>query len=427
MTARLSSFFRILIINVKTQKAVSAIFHYCFTIQFLFLLFPSLTVAKETGNNKNFPDTLLVKVTLIYYNSFFCSNECQKHPAENCSKIVDHPHRLMCPETATLIRPKILADQWNKEQYQHGYIDLTIKEFGIEHARAHITNVTPFISGSFKTNSYNESTELVTGVFKRHSFNVSKYTFKNVNTGKTSSLLATSNHRFYLKNRRNFLAIKNITKKDTLITSDGNSVKRVYSDKNTGITDNDKTNSPALVYNLEIQKKHTYFVGYDRILVHNFCECQVCGNTYLNTTAMKRHLETLHQLPPEDHHYKCGIKGCTFETKEIEQMTLHENEQHKYFCGLRKSQFIGMKAAWQHIGNEHPRLFEAFQKKTLYSITPPSPKLSDDLFLKKMQEVDDLLPDELLHPSLAPEHSHGFSEHGNSADKLSSVLYTSHS
>ena len=307
MTARLSNFFRILIINVKIQKAVSAIFHYCFIIQLLLLLLPGLPAAKETGNNnKNFQDTLSVKVTLTYYNSFFCSNECQKHPVENCSKIVDRPHRLMCLETATLIRPKILADQWNKEQYQHGYIDLTIKEFGIEHARAHITSATPFISGSFKTNSYNESTELVTGIFKRHSFNVSKYTFKNANTGKTSSLLATSNHRFYLKNRQAFLAIKNITKKDTLIASDGSGVKRVYSDKNTRIAGSDKTNSPALVYNLEIQKKHTYFAGSDSILVHNFCECQVCGNTHLNTTTIKRHLEISHQLPPEDHHYKCG-------------------------------------------------------------------------------------------------------------------------
>ena len=116
-----------------------------------------------------------------------------------------------------------------------------------------------------------------------------------------------------------------------------------------------------------------------------------------------------------------GIKGCTFETKEIEQMTLHENEQHKYFCGLCKSQFIGMKSAWQHIDNECPRQFEAFLKIIQYPITPPSPKLSYDLFLKKMQEVDDQLPDELLHPSLASENSHGFSEHGNSADKLSSV------
>ena len=400
-------------VNYNRIEIVRVFFHYCFTIQLLLLLFPSLLIAKKAGNNdKNFPDTLSAKIALTYYNSLFCSDECQKHPVENCSKITGQPYRLMCREEIVLIRPKRLSDQWSKEQHHKGYIDLNMKEFGIEHIKAYITSVIPFISTSFKTDSYNKNTKLVTGIFKRHSFNVHTYTFKNINTGRLSSLRATPNHRFYIKNRQVFLAIKNITKKDTLITSDGSSIKRVYSDRNTQITGSDKTNSPTLVYNLEIQKKHTYFAGSDNILVHNICACKICGNNYFDTTEMKTHLEISHQLPSEDHHYKCGFERCTFETKEIEEMTWHENNQHVYICDFCENKSTGMAAAWKHIKEECPIYLADSTTSIKQPATPPYSTLSDDLFCAKMQDYDDLLPEQLLQSFPAhgpgPESSYAF-------------------
>ena len=418
----------------NTPKTVHSAFIYCLNILFLLIYLPSPPVAKEPyGNKKNIADSLRMKLTLTYQHDFFCSKKCQKNTIENCSKVTGQPYRLMCLETVKLIRPKILADQWNKEQYQHGYIDLTIKEFGIEHARAHITSVIPFISGSLKTSSYNKDTELVTGIFKRHLFNVYQYTFKNIDTEKLSSLLATSNHRFYLKNRQVFLAIKNITKKDTLITSDGNSVKRVYSDENTVITDSDKTNSPTLVYNLEIEKKHSYFVGSDNILVHNICKCGTCGEELQDPNAARDHMTNIHLSSMK---YTCGINGCKETTDRINFINQHQLHHHEVYninsCQLCGSQCQSREHLIEHLTlkcmlkvtgaygrrfqsalyllkkappkiNEQSKLGIILSKNTpesrmilAFFLSDPSLNWSDHEFYDRMLELNDALPDTIL-------------------------------
>ena len=418
----------------NTPKTMYSAFIYCLNILFLLIYLPSTPVAKEPcGNKKNIADSLPVKLTLTYQHYFFCSKKCQKNTFENCSKITGQPYGLICFETVTLIRPKILADQWRKEQYKQGYIDLTIKEFGIEHARTHITSVMPFISGACKTNSYNKDTELVTGIFKRHSLNVYKYTFKNTDTGKFSILRATPNHRFYVKDRQAFLAIKNITKKDTLITSNGSSIKRVYFDKNTEITDSDKTNIPTLVYNLEIQKKHTYFAGSDNILVHNTCRCGKCGAELQDPDATRSHIIRSHVSSIK---YTCGINGCKETATRIHFINQHQLNDHKVYninsCQLCGAQCQSREHLIEHLTsacmfkvtgpcekkfqsalyllkkvspkiNKQSQLGIILRKNTpesrmilAFFLSDPSLNWTDHEFDKRMVELDDALPDIIL-------------------------------
>ena len=193
-------------------------------------------------------------------------------------KITGQLNKLTCREEVQLIRPKKLAELWIKKQYQQGYIDLTLKEAGIEHARAHIISITSSVPGGLEKDS---NAQWVTGIFKRHTLNTGDYIFKNTDTGKLSIIHATPNHGFYLKNRRAFLPVGDITEKDTLITVNGNSVKLVKSSANTGVTGDRKANIHVWTYNLEVWKKHTYFAGSDKILVHNACQCGICGNEML--------------------------------------------------------------------------------------------------------------------------------------------------
>ena len=241
----------------------------------LFLSFLLLLATESHAANGPYAGAPQVKLTLIYHHDIFCSDECRKQTIDGCSKITGQLNKLTCREEVQLIRPKKLADLWIKKQYQQGYIDLTLKEAGIEHAKAHIISIIPSVPGKLGKDS---NAQWVTGIFKRHALNIADYTFKNTGTGKLSIIHATPNHGFYLKNRRVFLPVRDITEKDTLITVNGNSVRLVNSRANMGMIGDRKTSIPVWTYNLEVWKKHTYFVGSDKILVHNACRCGICGD-----------------------------------------------------------------------------------------------------------------------------------------------------
>ena len=165
--------------DFNIPKAIYPTFMHCLNILLLLTFLPSPLVAKNLlTTKKNSADSHQVKLTLTYRHDFFCLKECRKNTVENCSRSIQHPHKLMCIEEVKLIRPRKLADQWQKEQYRQGHINFTIKEFGINHVRARIISAIPFTSKSFKKKSENKSKELVTGLFKRHTFNVREYILK---------------------------------------------------------------------------------------------------------------------------------------------------------------------------------------------------------------------------------------------------------
>ena len=407
---------------------------------FLLLLPPLLMAETFHIYGKSGENTSWFKLALTYYHNIICSKECRKYTVKNCSTTMGEPYKLTCLEEIKLIRPKTLVDRWNKEQHNQGYIDFTIKEFGIEHTRAHITSIIPFfISKSFKISSDNGNKALVTGIFKRHTFNVSQYTFKNSNTGKYSSLHATPEHRIYLKNRQAFLPIENIAEKDTLMTSNGSPIKLVDSDRNTGMTDNDKTSVPILVYNMEIQKKHTYFAGSDNILVHNTCQCGICRKILKDPRTVKAHaLEERHKNMAVS--YLCGINECTTKRGRIDFINVHQLKFHNVYnihsCRLCGAQHFNHDNLVKHLAficMPKDGCFETKFKTALHSalcelktagidvqkrsaittilsrntdksrmtlalfLSDSSSCLTDGQFDNEMEKLDKALPDELLH------------------------------
>ena len=288
----------------------------------ILLLSSSLLLVKNSHAAENpYAGVSLVKLTLIYYHDIFCSDECRKHIIDGCSKITGQLHKLICREEVQLIRPKKLIEAWSKKQYQQGHIDLTLKEAGIEHAKAHIISIMPFIP---KLTGRDATTQQITGIFKRHALNTVYYTFKNISTGEISSIHSTPSHGFYLKNRRAFLPVEDITEKDTLITSNGNHVKRVNYRAGTSVTCDNTANIPVLTYNLEVLEKHVYFAGSDKILVHNACTCGECGLVCESTLAVRTHSYREHSSTV----YECGFNECKVRRGRIDQMNLHQWRHH---------------------------------------------------------------------------------------------------
>ena len=331
------------------------VFYSLFSIPVILFL-PLLLMAKEPGSTENiFTDRAQSKLTLIYYQNIFCSQKCRKYTIEGCSKIIGQPNKLTCREQVELIRPKSLVESWIKEQYKQGYIDFTVSEFGIQHAKARMDHVVPFISEFFKEDSDNSNEQLVTGVFKRHSVNVGLYVFKNVQTGKISSIHVTPEHPFYSKSRRVFLPLKNVTAKDILMTDNGDNVKLVYSDRNIRTTSGNNAGIPRQVYNMEVKKKHIYFAGQDKIMVHNTCLCGICNQSFEAPSDLKKHFREVHGGVGIK--YRCGVSWCTRQYSYIHWINKHQKEAHGItntnsceFCG---KQFGNAKKVKQHINIKH--------------------------------------------------------------------------
>ena len=328
------------------------VFYSLFSMPAIFFL-SLLLMAKEPGNTENiFTDRAQSKLTLIYYQNIFCSQKCRKYIIEGCLKIIGQPNKLMCREQVELIRPKSLVDSWRKEQYKQGYIDFTIAEFGIKHAKVHMNHVVPFMSRLFKEGSGNTNTQLVTGVFKRHSVNVSLYIFHNVRTGKFFGIHVTPEHPFYAKNRQGFLPLESVTANDILMTGNGDNIKLVYSGRNIRTNRDNSTGIPRLVYNMEVNKKHIYFAGRDKIMVHNTCLCGICGQQFNSTLKVKEHIHEQHGKGRLK--YLCGVNECPREYGQINRMNSHQMKSHKilniHSCEDCARQFRSADKLKQHRG-----------------------------------------------------------------------------
>ena len=96
---------------------------------------------------------------------------------------------------------------------------------------------------------------------------------KTQKTGKTVSINATPSHPVYVRNKATFIPMDSLSSTDELLDNTGQQIKLICSASHTkhcGLSL--KNTTPALIYNLEINKKHTYFVSDIKLLVHNNCE-----------------------------------------------------------------------------------------------------------------------------------------------------------
>lgn len=85
----------------------------------------------------------------------------------------------------------------------------------------------------------------------------------HVSTSDGETINTTTNHPFYVEDK-GWVAAGDLEIGDTLVTSDGDTVE-------VADIEIEKLAEPILVYNLEIEDFHTYFVGEYGVLVHNSC------------------------------------------------------------------------------------------------------------------------------------------------------------
>ena len=179
---------------------------------------------------------------------------------------------LRCKEKLSLLRPRTAVQNWKKQASRNGFIDLSLPELGIKHMEAKIIRITVPSMKTLSSGIPAVSTDVVTGVSVRHAINTGRYQFKEETTGRIITINATDNHRFYVKNKHTFIPIKEVSPGDTLITATGRSV-RLLCHKNHlhHCARNVISGQPVPVYNLEVSKRHVYFVSGINILVHNDC------------------------------------------------------------------------------------------------------------------------------------------------------------
>ena len=179
---------------------------------------------------------------------------------------------LRCQANIRLLRLPPVIDQWEALQKRNGYFFLDIKELNIMHVRARITERTSdYRNSGIKLSGV--SSAMVTGIFSRYVLDTREYIFQNMETGIRSTVIATPNHRFYVKNKRAFVPIGRISFEDNLVNISNQRVRLLSSKLSSGFPGKSVNfNVPVKVYNMEIDKKHTYFAGAEHIMVHNVCK-----------------------------------------------------------------------------------------------------------------------------------------------------------
>ena len=215
-------------------------------------------------------------VKIVYAEDF----RYEKIHFSGCFKVFRFKHAhgkagqpvLRCQASIRLLRLPAVIDQWVALQKRNGYFFLDIKELNIIYVRAEITERTSdYRNSGIKLSGI--SSAMVTGIFSKYVWDAREYIFQNMETGIRSTVMATPTHRFYVKNKKAFIPIGSISSEDNLVNSSNQRVRLLFSKLSSGFPGKSVNfNVPVKVYNMEIDKKHTYFAGAEHIMVHNVCK-----------------------------------------------------------------------------------------------------------------------------------------------------------
>ena len=206
-----------------------------------------------------------------------------------------------CKEYISLLRPVSVINKWKQKQKNNFFFDFTLLKSGIYHIAAHIESVSPIEVNMKKINSYSENTGIVTGIFLHHSADVKTYTFKSSINGRLSKVNATPDHPFYVENIHAWMPLNKITSAMVLIDNHKHPISLQCPDDRQdhcgAFSHSGKINK---VYNIEVYKKHTYYVGKQLLFVHN------CGNANDAVSdqfrnGVKDKVKNEHQLTMEEH------------------------------------------------------------------------------------------------------------------------------
>ena len=223
------------------------------------------TPSSATGNQ--------VEVDVVYMRLFPWHRAYKHKKIKDCSSVYIHKKNrrvLECLEHIHLLRPEKTVQQWQYEQLHNGSVKLHSAAFRVGQVR--VEAVRTITSKNIKSTLPDTIAGKVTGVFISHRVDVRQYKFKNIATGNISTVNATRNHQFYVRNKKAFIPIAKISSGDRLVTADGETIRLICAGErqtHCGLAYNEA--GITLVYDLEIDKKHTYLVGEQHILVHNTC------------------------------------------------------------------------------------------------------------------------------------------------------------
>ena len=257
---------------------VKVLFLWC-----LFLIFSVEIIAADSGKRTrdHGESTPWSKIYLMFYHDFPWKKAWKEKVFSGCqltlkpvvSGVTGAAHSMMrCLEQVMLLRPKIVTDNWEKQQKEQGYVTLNFPEFGLTAIQAHIAAITPSVMDINGLNPSHSHKNFITSIFIRHVLDVRQYTFKNIK-GTHDKINVTPEHLFYVKNKQAFMPVSQISMHDRLITDTGDKVRLVYhKNRQNRCRQSYMPEQIKQVYNLEVYNKHTYFVGGLHLLVHNICE-----------------------------------------------------------------------------------------------------------------------------------------------------------
>ena len=245
----------------------------------LFIIFLHNNSETSYANNNSYGKTkktsVWKKIDIISYKNFPYHSMYKNINIHGCSKKNNSSGILIlrCIIKISLLRKSSVANKWKRIQQENGCLSLNFKKAGIKNEKSRIISITPLYDNTVNTFLPRPGLELVTGVFKYPTLNVRQYKVQFIKTGAVSTINATPSHLFYVKNKKSFIPLSNIVTTDRLITGTGKQVKLLCpSGRETTCGSIYHKGVPVYVYNLEVNKKHTYFIGTHRLLAHNNCE-----------------------------------------------------------------------------------------------------------------------------------------------------------
>ena len=266
------------------------------TVERLFYIFLFLTLISTHSllfahNTSPYYDLLSInrgiwkKIDIVYNQDFPYKKNYSNQNIKGCKKTYISPASnnkteikktvpvLRCIEHIKLLRPDKTVRHWVQIQHEKHFLPLTLNTLNFVNMHAKITAIYPVKSENQQHFLHNRQTKIVTGQFERHTVNVKKYTFRNMKTGKITTVNATPEHPVYVKNRAAFIPMDLLLKTDYLLSSAGQEIRLICPEnriQHCGISL--YNNIPRPVYNLEIHHNRIYFVSNIGLLVHNICQ-----------------------------------------------------------------------------------------------------------------------------------------------------------
>ena len=228
----------------------------------LYLLIASLYGINAVAGNLT---TTLAQITLVYYKDFPAQAIKNNVPVPDCVLKADYGKLFWhCRESVYLLRSltQVASLKRKKNRLTFNSSALDPNHTGVQIISVHRLKKPPVLPGN--------NFVPVTGIFITHSFKVKQYQFKNSGTGSISNIRATRDHPFYTETSRSFIPVSRVSSTDHLLNDKQETVHLLCPVNRTSHCGMPASQSlPVQVYNLETDKKHTFYAGEEKIFVHN--------------------------------------------------------------------------------------------------------------------------------------------------------------